>query len=290
MKRLDTWDAFVVLFAISFGPAFVAVDLTVNQSAGPDKEYITIATIAGIIIFFLFNIVTINMLVDVFTTKTLGSYQEVAYSISRGNRGYIFLISAMKAIYLGITASFCLEFCASYMTTLIQMMLMTGDKWPPAGIWGVYVACLFFFGGILLVLFIKSADECFLMARLPSRTLFYSAWISLLSLIIILLLSINTSVQDWMAKEIRANGYDAKELPQGDLDAPTNAIEVSLGYLPTLAYNNMFTLFYLETIQQTKLAQYKKRNDANLGHYINFLIGAFYLILFVAILICQYAQ
>ena len=30
MKRLDTWDAFVILFSISFGPAFVAVDLTVN--------------------------------------------------------------------------------------------------------------------------------------------------------------------------------------------------------------------------------------------------------------------
>ena len=31
-KRLDDWDAFIVLFAISFGPAFVAVDLTVNQT------------------------------------------------------------------------------------------------------------------------------------------------------------------------------------------------------------------------------------------------------------------
>ena len=31
-KRLDDWDAFIVLFAISFGPAFVAVDLTVNRN------------------------------------------------------------------------------------------------------------------------------------------------------------------------------------------------------------------------------------------------------------------
>ena len=74
MKRLDSWDAFVVLFAISFGPAFVAVDLTVNQNDGPGKEMITVATLIGILIFFLFNIVTIYMLVDVFTTKTLGSY------------------------------------------------------------------------------------------------------------------------------------------------------------------------------------------------------------------------
>ena len=71
-KRLDDWDAFIVLFAISFGPAFVAVDLTVNQN---DSDLgITLATMAGILIFFLFNIVTIHMLVDVYTTKTLGSY------------------------------------------------------------------------------------------------------------------------------------------------------------------------------------------------------------------------
>ena len=124
MKLLDMWEAFVVLFAISFGPAFVAVDLTVNQN-DEGKAIITIATLIGILIFFLFNIVTIYMLIDVFHTKTLGSYQEVAYSISRGNRGYIFLISAMKAIYLGITASFCLEFCASYLTTILEMLFMS---------------------------------------------------------------------------------------------------------------------------------------------------------------------
>ena len=66
-----------------------------------------------------------------------------------------------------------------------------------------------------------------------------------------------------------------------------NAIEVSLGYLPTLAYCNMFTLFYLETIQQTKLINFKKKNDLNLGYRINYLIFAFYIILFGALLIAQ---
>ena len=202
MKRLDTFDAFVVLFAISFGPAFVAVDLTVNQpDSGKDKELITIATLVGILIFFLFNIITIYMLIDVFHTKTLGSYQEVAYSISRGNRGYIFLISAMKAIYLGITASFCLEFCASYLTTIIQVLFMDeNNRWPAGGIWGVYIACLFLFGALLLIAFLKSVDECFIMARIPSRILFWCAWISLALLIFLLLISINSGVADFMER------------------------------------------------------------------------------------------
>ena len=183
-KRLDDWDAFIVLFAISFGPAFVAVDLTVNRN-GSDV-WITTATMIGIAIFFLFNIVTIHMLVDVYTTKTLGSYQEVAYSISRGNRGYIFLISAMKAIYLAVTASFCLEFCASYLTTLIGVA--TGLPEPSALKWLIYIGCLFIFSLILLWIFLGASDECFTIAKWPSRGVFYSAIVSIGLLIVILIL------------------------------------------------------------------------------------------------------
>ena len=182
-KRLDDWDAFVVLFAISFGPAFVAVDLTVNRN-GSDL-WITIATMIGILIFFLFNIVTIHMLVDVYTTKTLGSYQEVAYSISRGNRGYIFLISAMKAIYLAVTASFCLEFCASYLTTLIGVAVGLPD--PSAAKWAIYIGCLVIFSLILLWIFLGCSDECFTIAKWPARGVFYSAIISIVLLVLILI-------------------------------------------------------------------------------------------------------
>lgn len=213
MKRLDTWDAFVILFSISFGPAFVAVDLTVNQSFDDGKKIITIATIAGILIFFFFNIVTIYMLVDVFTTKQLGSYQEVAYSISRGNRGYIFLISAMKAIYLGITASFCLEFSASYFTTILQMMAGEDNPWTAWGIWGVYIGCLVISAIPLLIIFVTSPDECSVMARYPARILFYASQLSLIALVFVLLLSINDNFGNWMKKEIVKNGYDDSELP-----------------------------------------------------------------------------
>jgi len=52
----------------------------------------------------------------------------------------------------------------------------------------------------------------------------------------------------------------------------------------------MFTLFYLEIIQQTKLAANKRRHDQNLGHQINCTIGAFYTILFLIIFIVQSKQ
>ena len=148
--------------------------------------WITVATMIGILIFFLFNIVTIHMLVDVSTIKTLGSYQEVAYSISRGNRGYIFLISAMKAIYLAITASFCLEFCASYLTTIIGAVWQLPES--SAAKWGVYIACLVFFSIVLLLIFLFTTDDCFLVAKWPSRLLFYSAQASIVLLVLIMIL------------------------------------------------------------------------------------------------------
>ena len=239
----------------------------------------------GILIFFIFNIVTIHMLVDVYTTKTLGSYQEVAYSISRGNRGYIFLISAMKAIYLAITASFCLEFCASYLTTLIGVY--TGLPESAFAKWGIYIACLVLFSCILLWIFLGATDECFMVAKYPSRGLFYSAIASIVLLVILLVLYWTVpSFREFMADQYCKNGYSQSS----QVGESGNAIEVSLGYLPTLAYCNMFTLFYLETIQQTKLAEFKKKKDLNLGYRINYLILIFYMTLFGALLVAQFAN
>ena len=48
----------------------------------------------------------------------MDSYQEVAYNISNSNRGYIFLISAAKFIFLAITAAFSINYTANYLTEL----------------------------------------------------------------------------------------------------------------------------------------------------------------------------
>ena len=72
-----------------------------------------------IITFSLFfNLITLNILNRVASVKQMDSYQEVAYNISNSNRGYIFLISAAKFIFLAITAAFAIDYCASYLTTI----------------------------------------------------------------------------------------------------------------------------------------------------------------------------
>jgi hypothetical protein len=49
------------------------------------------------------------------------SYQEIAYRVSKGNRGYVYLISVLKATYLIVTCAYSLQFCAVYPVSLIQI-------------------------------------------------------------------------------------------------------------------------------------------------------------------------
>ena len=115
LLRLDNWQAFVVLFAISFGPAFIAVDLTTESDT---NELVTGILVFLIVLVFLSNLVSVWMLTQIHSFTKLGSYQEVAYTISKGNRGYIFLISVMKSVYLIITSAYCFQFIANYLTVL----------------------------------------------------------------------------------------------------------------------------------------------------------------------------
>ena len=53
-----------------------------------------------------------------------------------------------------------------------------------------------------------------------------------------------------------------------------------LDYLPYMVFTNMFAIFYLETISMTKKTARKQDSDKKVGHYINFFITGFYLIIF----------
>jgi len=70
-SRLDAWNAFYVLFAISFGPAFIAIDLSTE---GTDQKWVTYITLGVIFIVFLMNFLAIFMLTSVHTYTNLGSY------------------------------------------------------------------------------------------------------------------------------------------------------------------------------------------------------------------------
>ena len=61
-----------------------------------------------------------------------------------------------------------------------------------------------------------------------------------------------------------------------------------MSYAPTIAYCNMFSIFYLEIISLTKLVSGKTKSDSYLGMAVNIVISGFYFLLFLAISLFQY--
>ena len=72
----------------------------------------------------------------------MDSFQEVAYNISNSNRGYIFLISAAKFIFLAITAAFSINYVANYLTQLFTLSTKNDDPMSAGSIYGVYFSCV----------------------------------------------------------------------------------------------------------------------------------------------------
>ena len=72
----------------------------------------------------------------------MDSFQEVAYNISNSNRGYIFLISAAKFIFLAITAAFSINYVANYLTQLFTLSRRKEDQMSAGSIYGVYFSCV----------------------------------------------------------------------------------------------------------------------------------------------------
>ena len=68
----------------------------------------------------------------------------------------------------------------------------------------------------------------------------------------------------------------------------TQIFATSMSYAPTIAYCNMFSIFYLEIISITKLVSGKTKSDSYLGMAVNIVISGFYFLLFLAISLFQY--
>jgi hypothetical protein len=60
--RLDNWQAFIFLFAVSFGPAFIVVDLTTDSSS---VLSVNIVLLVLIFLTFVSNAISIWMLTRV---------------------------------------------------------------------------------------------------------------------------------------------------------------------------------------------------------------------------------
>ena len=93
-----------------------------------------------------FNYITLKILNRVADVKQMDSFQEVAYNISNSNRGYIFLISAAKFIFLAITASYAIDYCASYLTSLCLLGNTRGDGPSSGMIYFIYLTWVLVLG------------------------------------------------------------------------------------------------------------------------------------------------
>ena len=76
----------------------------------------------------------------------------MAYWISKGNRGYIFLISIMKVVYLVTCCAYCLQFIANYATVLTEVLLgycgVDFISMKSTDIWAIYIFWLVVIGGV----------------------------------------------------------------------------------------------------------------------------------------------
>ena len=91
----------------------------------------------------IFNFTTLGILNSIAPESQVQKlcYQEVSYFISRGNRGYIFLISAAKTFLLLFTSSLAINYIAS---TLANFVVHSLDSSATTE-WAVYI------GFVLLV-------------------------------------------------------------------------------------------------------------------------------------------
>lgn len=115
-KLITSTEAFFILFAVSFGPTFIALNLSVDDHMNPWADVILIVIIG---IVFVLNMLSVDMLTNVHSQTKMTSYQEIAYRVSKNNRGYVYLISTLKTSYLIVTCAYSLQFCAVYPVSLI---------------------------------------------------------------------------------------------------------------------------------------------------------------------------
>ena len=133
----------MILFAVAYLPSYVMP--TQISFASADCLNVWMGVFIGIVcISALFNYVTMSILNRIGSVKQMDSYQEVAYNISNSNRGYIFLISAAKFIFLAITASFAIDYAAGYLAQLSLTGRVSDKDKPTLGsVYMIYFAFVF---------------------------------------------------------------------------------------------------------------------------------------------------
>jgi len=68
-------------------------------------------------------------------------------------------------------------------------------------------------------------------------------------------------------------------------DSAKTSFMSTISYAPLLAYCNMFSIYYLEVISNTKLLTKKNEADSLMGKLVNYIVCGFYVFLFALVTI-----
>lgn len=193
---------------MSFGPAFIVVNLT-TESVGKGYYTVNAILLVFILLTFISNAISVHMLTQVQSQTKLGSYQEVAYWISKGNRGYIFLISLMKTVYLVTTCAYCLQFIGNYLAVLTQLLITkvagtdfyTVNSWL---IWLIYIGWLLVTG--IASFFFYRTKKCHNSLMVFANVLFYFAIASVTLLVFCLILCASDQFKNFVYEQVCYNG------------------------------------------------------------------------------------
>ena len=213
--KMTNWQVLLLLGCAALLPSYLVPKPLIFNSDKCAQNWL-IAFIVVITLSGVFNLVTLNILNHVGAYKQMDSYQEVAYNISNSNRGYIFLISAAKAIFLVVTAAYGINYCANYLTEMVFLGRSATDMPSSGMIYLVYMAFVFVVSAGLFVPFYRMRDEAKCFGKLvPCAYIFAGFGIFQFMLVLISMISASA--------HISANTVNGSMLQQALVD---------IGYIP----------------------------------------------------------
>ena len=170
-------------------------------------SYVNSSLCVIIVIFWLFNSVSLYFLNHCYENKKMGSFQEMAWSSSQGNRGYIFLISAMKIAYLSVTSAYCISFIACYLTSLVQCTCHnyfspldhpknTPSPWIS---YGIYVAFVLLVSSVAFFITKDTEPEKIREKKTAPLIFFISSVLSFVLMVTgLIIIALSNKTQKWM--------------------------------------------------------------------------------------------
>lgn len=231
----------------------------------------------------------------------------MAYNISNSNRGYIFLISAAKAIFLVVTAAYAINYCANYLTELALIpMYSDGKDRPSSGvIYCIFMGFVFLVGALLFVPFYRMRE----VTKSYPDLVIYGYIFAICGtfqfvLVLISMISVSSHIAGDHTKDsiIVKNLRDMHYLPVEPAPRPgpqltaaasedlCDANQIIIGYIPAIFYSNMFSIAFLELKSLTKISDDKVTKDWRIGFTVVFATFCSYLIIYIPFLIVILSQ